>query len=76
MMIKEAHCKFSHIAHAAIKHAMTAGKITGVEIDQNSKPEFCEACAKTKVDRVPFPKQLHTSVDGYVWGQSPEFVRH
>jgi hypothetical protein len=26
MMIQEAHCKFSHIAHAAIKHAVTAGK--------------------------------------------------
>ena len=63
--IAEAHRKLGHIAHAAVKHAVSTGIITGIELDQNSKPEFCEACAKAKAARRPFPKYSHTRATKY-----------
>ena len=65
MTISEAHRKFGHIAHAAIKHAISNGHITGIELDGDSKPEFCEACAKAKSARQPFPKESHTRAQKY-----------
>ena len=65
MTISEAHRKFGHIAHAAIKHAISNGFITGIELDASSKPEFCEACAKAKSARQPFPKESHTRATKY-----------
>jgi hypothetical protein len=60
MTISEAHRKFGHIAHAAIKHAVSNSFVTGIELDGDSKPEFCEACAKAKSAHQPFLKESHT----------------
>jgi hypothetical protein len=60
MTISEAHCKLGHIAHAAIKHAISQGHITGIELDPDSKLEFCKPCAKAKSARQPFPKESQT----------------
>ena len=60
MTISEAHRKFGHIAHSAVKYAITNGLVSGVELDPGSKPEFCEACAKAKSIRLPFPKETET----------------
>ena len=49
-----------HIAHLAIQHAVSKGFITGIEIDSESKPNFCEACAKAKSACQPFPKESKT----------------
>lgn len=65
MSISEAHRKLGHIAHAAVKHAVSNGYIKGIELDPNSKPEFCEACAKAKSARQPFPKESHTRATKY-----------
>src|SRR6202522_4108982 len=63
MTISEAHKKFGHIAHSAIKYAITNSQVTGVELDFDSKPEFCEACAKAKSIRLPFPKESETRAE-------------
>ena len=60
MTISEAHRKLGHIAHAAVKHAVSQGYITGIELDNSSKPEFCKPCAQAKSARQPFPKESHT----------------
>ena len=60
MSISEAHRKLGHIAYSAIKHAITKGFITGIELDLDSKPEFCKACTKAKSARQPFPKESET----------------
>jgi hypothetical protein len=60
MTISEAHRKLGHIAHTAIKHAISQGHITSIELDPDSKPEFCEPCAKVKSARQPFPKESQT----------------
>ena len=59
MTIFKAHRKLGHIAHAANKHAILQGYITDIELDADSKPEFCEACAKVKSAQQPFPKESH-----------------
>ena len=80
MTIQEAHLKFSHIAHDAIKFGVTKGLIFGIDLDLTSKPEFCDACAKAKASRQPFPKISNTRAEGYgkrvfwdLWG--PATVR-
>ena len=53
LTISKAHWKLGHIAPSAIKYAITKGHITGIQLDPESKPEFCEACAKAKAARQP-----------------------
>ena len=65
LTISEAHRKLSHIAPLAIKYAIAKGHITGIQLDPESKPEFCEACAKAKVARQPFPKESETCATKY-----------
>ena len=60
MSISEAHRKLGHISYPAIKHAVSSGFITGIDLDADSKPIFCEACAKAKSARQPFPKESET----------------
>jgi hypothetical protein len=60
MSISEVHHKLGHISHTAIKHAILTGQITGIELDMDSKPDFCEPCIKAKSARLPFPKKSDT----------------
>jgi GAG-pre-integrase domain len=48
MSINEAHRRLGHIAHSAVKHAIFKGFITGIELDNDLKLDFCEACTKAK----------------------------
>jgi hypothetical protein len=65
MSISEAHCKLGHIAHSAIWNAISTGQITRIELDMDSKPEFCEPCVKAKSARVPFLQKSDTCVENY-----------
>ena len=58
MSISKAHRKLGHISYGAITHAITKGLITGIKLDKDSKPDFCEACTKAKSARQPFPKDV------------------
>ena len=60
MSISDMHRKLGHISCSAIKHAVTKGLIEGINLDLNSKPDFCEACAKAKLACQPFPKESKT----------------
>ena len=40
--ISKVHQKLSHIVHSAINYIITQGHITGIQLNPNSKPEFCE----------------------------------
>jgi GAG-pre-integrase domain len=60
MSISEVHMKLGHVLHFAIKHAIVNGLITGIDLNINSKPEFCKACAKAKSACQPFPKESDT----------------
>ena len=63
MSISEAHHKLGHISHTAIKHAIT--RITGTELDMDSKPEICKPCAKARSAHQPFPKKSDTQAIEY-----------
>ena len=39
--------------------------IAGIELDLDSKVEFCEACAKAKLARQPFPKEPETRAEKF-----------
>ena len=65
MTIQEAHLKFGHIVHDAIKYAIAKGLILGIELDLTSKPEFCDACTKAKASRQLFPKISNTQAEQY-----------
>ena len=80
MSISEAHRKLGHISSAVIRHAVSKGYITGICLDKDSKPEFCDACAKVKSARQLFPKELKNQAAKYgdhvhwdLWG--PAAVR-
>ena len=65
LTISEAHRKLGHITPLAIKYAIAKGHITGIQLDPESEPEFCEVCAKAKVARQPFPKESETHTTKY-----------
>ena len=43
MSIGEAHRTLGHLAYGAISHAVLKGFIARIELDSDSKPEFCKA---------------------------------
>ena len=57
--------KLGHISSAAIRHAVSKGFITRIALDNESKPEFCEACAKAKSVCQPFPKESQNRAEKY-----------
>ena len=65
MLATEAHKKFGYTAFLAIKYAISNGLITGIELNPNSKPDFCEACAKAKLACQPFPKESKTRAEKF-----------
>ena len=65
MSIGKAHRKLGHLAYGAISHAVSKGFIARIELDSDLKPEFCEACAKVKAVRQPFPKESKTRAKKY-----------
>ena len=65
MSMGEAHRKLGHISSVAIKHAVSKGLITGICLDKESKPEFCDACVKAKSARQPFPKESESQAEKY-----------
>ena len=51
--------------HSAISYAIAQGCITGIQLNPDSKPEFCEPCAKAKSAWQPFPKESETHASEY-----------
>ena len=65
LAINEVHCCLGHISSAAIKHAVSKGFITGIDLDESSKPDFCKACVKAKFTRQPFQQVSETQAEKY-----------
>ena len=65
LTISEAHRKLSHITPSAIKYVIAKGHTTSIQLDPESKPEFCEVCAKAKAAWQPFPKESKTCMTKY-----------
>ncbi|KAF8231004.1 hypothetical protein L208DRAFT_1279179 [Tricholoma matsutake] len=65
MSISELHRKMGHINHDDLCRMVKQGMVTGIEVDLDLKPKFCEASIKAKVDRKPFPKKIETVYTKY-----------
>jgi len=65
MSISQAHRKLGHILYGAISHAISKGLIAGIQLDTESKLDFCKACAKAKLARQTFPKESKTQATKY-----------
>ena len=65
LSITEAHRRLGHISSVAIWHAVKKGFITRIELDKSSKPDFCDACAKAKSARQPYPQESETRAEKY-----------
>ena len=80
MSLSQAHRKLGHISYSAIKHAISQGFIAGIKLDPESKPDFCDACAKAKSTHQLFPKESKSRAEKFgeqvhwdLWG--PAIVR-
>jgi hypothetical protein len=65
MSISELHHKMGHINHNDLCRMVKEGMVKGVELNYNSKPEFCKACIKAKADQKPFLKESKTVYENY-----------
>ena len=65
MSISELHRKMGHINHDDLRKMVKNGMVLGIDLDLDSKPDFCEACIKAKATRKPFPKRSETKHQKY-----------
>jgi len=77
MTLFEAHRKLGHIAYLAVRMMVRNGDGQRIILDENSKEEFCEACAKAKSARQPYPHEttlalriMASNVHWDLWGPS------
>src|SRR5215471_4504867 len=74
--ISDLHRLMGHVNHHDLCKMVHEGQVTGIELDVNSKPEFCPTCVKAKAPRKPFPKlsekkgiaKYGSKVSADVWG--------
>jgi hypothetical protein len=65
MTISQLHRKMGHVNHEYLRKMIKDESITGIEIDKDSKPEFCESCIHGKATRKPFPKLAGPKAKAY-----------
>ena len=75
LTLYQAHRVFGHVNYAAVRHAISTQKVTGIEIEDTSDAPFCDACAQAKPHRLPFPERASNRAEEYgerihtdVWG--------
>ena len=57
-----------HINHDDLRRMVKDGMVDGIELNLDSKPEFCTTCIQAKATRKPFPR-LSTSERATCYGQ-------
>ena len=78
-MINEVHQRLSHIGHKHLRHLLQKGLVTGIKLDENSKPTFCKSCEWRKkhwkpiqkVQEDPKPKAVSEEVHSDLWRKAP-----
>ena len=51
------HCRFGHLGLTGIQTLLDKGLVTGLLVDKQSPKYDCEACAKAKQYRTPYPTE-------------------
>ena len=76
LTISQLHRLMGHINHDDLRTMVKDGIVEGIDLDMDSKPDFCEVCVKAKAARKPFPKKSTSErakaygdkVSADVWG--------
>ncbi|KAJ7686307.1 hypothetical protein B0H17DRAFT_846661, partial [Mycena rosella] len=75
LTLTKLHRCLGHISPVAARDIVRLGMVEGVDLDMQSKAEFCEPFARAKATRRPFPKTRATRATSYgervyadVWG--------
>src|SRR5882762_8714080 len=63
--VYELHKILGHVAQEAVLLAYKKGLIEGIDLDQDSTPQFCDTCAQAKATRQPFPAESTTRARAY-----------
>ena len=75
----EFHCRIGHVSQEYLRKMILDKRISGIDLDTTSIPQFCDVCVHAKMTRTPIPKEqagpeatnigdvLHTDV----WGPAP-----
>jgi transposase InsO family protein len=79
LSIDEVHQRLGHIGHEHLRQLIKRGLVTGIELDEESKPTFCESCEWGKKHRKPIqkvwedpkPKAVGEEVHSDLWGKAP-----
>jgi hypothetical protein len=66
LTITKFHRLMGHVNHNNLRKMVHDGQVTGVELNMDLKPEFCETCIKAKALWKPFPIPKHLSKDKIV----------
>jgi hypothetical protein len=79
MTITELHQKMGHVNHDDLWRMVKEGMVNRIELDLDSKPEFCTACIQAEAARKPFAKKSTTeraiSATEVQFGTAPNPVR-
>jgi hypothetical protein len=65
LTLAEAHRVLGHINYGLVKHAIRTGLVNGLQLDENSGKEFCDACAMAKPQCKPFPDMAQNQATEY-----------
>jgi GAG-pre-integrase domain len=57
LTISQLHRLMGHINHDDLRTMVKDGIVEGIDLDMDSKPEFCDVCVKAKATQKPFPKK-------------------
>ena len=76
LTISQLHRLMGHINHDDLRTMVKNGIVEGIDLDMDSRLEFCDVCIKAKVTRKPFPKKSTSDrvkaygdkVSADVWG--------
>src|SRR5882762_10276429 len=63
--VYELHKILGHVAQETVLQAYKKGLIEGIDLDLDSMPQFCDACAQAKATRQPFPAESTTRTRAY-----------
>jgi transposase InsO family protein len=79
LSIDQLHRKLGHVGHKYIRQLLQKGLVTGVELDESSKPTFCESCKWGKKHHKPIQRERQESkaqavsdeIHADIWGKAP-----
>ncbi|KAF9470185.1 hypothetical protein BDN70DRAFT_767022, partial [Pholiota conissans] len=79
LTIDKLHHRLGHVSHAVAREMVMKGMVTGVELDEDSKPSFCKSCERGKATRKEIkrvreeerPAEVGGEIHSDVWGPAP-----